>query len=106
MRETGSRGYKRRFMDTLEELYPGCMLLILDSGHIQGIPDLLMLWGDRWAAFEVKASKNASRQPNQDWYVNQMNEMSFSAFVYPQNEEAVLHALEQEFQARRTARLS
>lgn len=106
MRETGSGGYKRKFMDKLEELYPGCYLLLLDPSHKQGVPDVLMLWNGMWAAFEVKASKNAKRQPNQPWHVARMNEMSYAAFVYPENEEAVLHELQEVFQSFGDARVS
>ena len=35
-----------------------------------------------------------------------MNEMSFAAFIYPENKEEVLNAMERSFQARGTARLS
>ncbi len=106
MRETGSNGYKRKFMDRLEVEFPGCMLLLLDSSHIQGVPDLLMLWGDLWAAFEVKAHAKAKRQPNQPWYVDHMHQMSFAAFVYPENEEAVLHDLKEAFASARGSRIS
>lgn len=107
MRETGRSGFKRKFMDELEERYPGCILLHLDpNGNFQGIPDLLMLWGGLWAAFEVKASANAARRPNQPYYVEQFNHLSFAAFVYPENQEAVLHELEKEFSARGAARPS
>lgn len=86
--------------DLIKELkirFPGCFVTKLDSGHTQGIPDLLILWNDRWATLECKKSKNAKHQPNQNYYVNKMNEMSFSAFIYPENKEEVLHELQQAF---------
>lgn len=69
------------------------MILHLDATEIQGIPDLLILYEDRWAALEVKKSANATHRPNQDYYVDLMNRMSFAAFVYPENREEILHEL-------------
>ena len=69
--------------------------LIADPNYIQGIPDLLVLYKDRWAALEVKKSADAKHQPNQDDYVAQMNADSFAAFIYPENEEYILDKLQQ-----------
>lgn len=65
----------------------------LDSSYIQGIPDLLILYKDKWATLECKKSANASKRPNQNYYVDKMNEMSFSRFIYPENKEEVLNEL-------------
>ena len=70
-----------------------------DSGYIQGIPDLLVLFENKWAALECKKSKGAGRQPNQEYYVNRMDEMSFSRFIYPENKGEVLHELQQAFES-------
>lgn len=77
--------------DLKEKVLPGCMVFKMDQ--IQGIPDLLILYKDKWAALECKKSANAHRRPNQEYYVNKMNEMSFSRFVYPENREEVLNEL-------------
>lgn len=82
----------------LKERFPGCIVMKNDSGYLQGIPDLTVLYKDKWATLEDKKEENASHRPNQDWYVNKMNEMSFSAFIYPENKEEVLNAMEQSFQ--------
>ena len=68
-----------------------------DANYIQGIPDLTILYSDKWATLECKRSKNANRQPNQEWYVEHMDNMSFSRFVYPENKEEILNELEQAF---------
>ena len=85
----------------IKERFDGCIVTKLDSAHIQGIPDLLVLYKDKWATLECKRNSKASHRPNQEYYVNKMNEMSFSRFVYPENKEAVLDELQQSFKARR-----
>ena len=70
-----------------------CIVTKLDSGYIQGIPDLLILHKDKWATLECKKSKNAHHQPNQQYYVDKMDKMSFSKFIYPENKEEVLNEL-------------
>ena len=70
-----------------------CIVTKLDSGYIQGIPDLLILHKDKWATLECKKSKNAHCQPNQQYYVDKMDKMSFSKFIYPENKEEVLNEL-------------
>lgn len=77
----------------LKEMFPGCIITKLDSGDIQGIPDLLILYKDKWATLENKRNAKASHRPNQEYYVNKMNEMSFSRFIYPENKEIVLNEL-------------
>lgn len=77
----------------LENLFPGCMVTKLDSSYIQGIPDLLVLYKNKWATLENKRSKKASHQPNQDYYVEKMNNMSFSRFIYPENKNDVVNEL-------------
>ena len=70
-----------------------------DSSYIQGIPDLLILHNDKWASLECKKTANANRQPNQEYYVGIMNEMSFSRFIYPENKEEVLSELRKAFES-------
>lgn len=83
----------------LKEMFPGCVITKLDPNDIQGIPDLLILWKDRWAVLECKRSHDATHRPNQDYYVSLLNDMSFSSFIFPENKEAVLHELQQAFRA-------
>ena len=80
-------------------MFPGCMIMKNDPNYIQGIPDWIIVWEDKWATFEAKRSQSASVQPNQTWYVNRMNEMSFSMFVYPENKEEFLHGIQQAFRS-------
>ena len=83
----------------LKEMFPGCIVTKLDSGDIQGIPDLLVLYKNKWATLENKRSATASKRPNQQYYVDKMNEMSFSRFIYPENKQEVLHELRQTFES-------
>lgn len=81
----------------LKQRFPGCIVTKLDSGDIQGIPDLLVLYKDKWATLENKRSATASKRPNQEYYVNKMNDMSFSRFIFPENKDEVLSELEHKF---------
>lgn len=97
--------FKTQLVNELEEMFPGCIVVHLDPNEIQGIPDLLVLYGNKWAALEGKKSANATHRPNQDYYVDLMNRMSFAAFIYPENKEEVLYELQQTFNVRRSARV-
>ncbi len=87
--------FQSKLIKELKTRFPGCMVLKNDASYIQGVPDLLILHNDKWASLEVKRSKKAKHRPNQDYYVEKMNDMSFSAFIFPENKEDVLHDLEQ-----------
>lgn len=82
--------FQKELMDKIRDRYPGCVILKNDSSYIQGFPDWTILYKDKWAVLEAKRSKNAAKQPNQDYYVDKLNDMSFSRFVYPENSEEVL----------------
>lgn len=88
----------------LKERFPRCVVLKNDPNYIQGFPDLLILFRKKWAALEVKASEEAPKQPNQDYYVDLLDNLSFAAFIWPENKEDILHALELTFQPRRATR--
>ena len=81
----------------LKQKFDGCIVTKLDSGDIQGIPDLLILYKDKWATLECKKNGKASKRPNQQYYVDKMNEMSFSRFICPENKEEVLNDLQNMF---------
>lgn len=91
--------YQAKLIKRLKTMFPGCIVQKNDSSYIQGIPDLTILHGNRWATLECKREANAPKQPNQDYYVNRMNEMSFSRFIYPENEEEVLNELSEAFKS-------
>lgn len=83
----------------LKERFPGCEVLKNDAGYIQGIPDLSIFYKDKWAMLECKDSANAKKRPNQDYYVERMNKMSFASFIFPENKEEVLDDLQRAFES-------
>lgn len=85
-------GFQDKLRDELKEMFPGCYVLKQD--HFQVIPDLLVLHGNRWAALENKKSANAKKQPNQEYYVNDMNQKAFARFIFPENKDEVLSELQ------------
>lgn len=85
--------YQSRLIKKLRLLFPNCVILKNDAGYLQGIPDLVIFYRDRYAFLEVKAAKDSDVQANQHYYVDLLDEMSFAAFVYPSNEEEVLDGL-------------
>ena len=86
--------FQSKLIKELKERFKGCIVTKLDSSHIQGIPDLLILYNNKWACLECKKSANAHKQPNQEYYVELMNKMSFSRFIFPENKEDVLNDLQ------------
>lgn len=98
--------YQAQLIKRIKNRFPGCVVLKNDSALVQGIPDLTILWRFMWAALEVKTHADAEHQPNQEYYIDLFDAMSFAAFIYPENEEAVLNELEQEFETRWAACLS
>lgn len=95
--------YQAKLIRNLKRMFPGCEILKNDPGYRPGILDLTILWGGCWAMLEVKASASARARPNQDYYVRQMNDMSFASFIFPENEEEVLTALQEAFTSRGSA---
>lgn len=90
--------FQSKLKKELKKRFPGCLVLKNDPQGIQGIPDLLILYEDKWAGLEVKNERGASHQPNQDYYVRIMNNMSYCAFIYPENKEKILNEIQQTFQ--------
>ena len=91
------KDFQKDLMDEIKRLYPGCVVLKNDAGYIQGFPDWTILYKDKWAVIEAKKDKNAKKQPNQDHYVNKLDNMSFSRFAYPENKDEVLRDLARVF---------
>lgn len=101
--------YQAYLISLIKHSFPGCYVLKNDSGYLQGIPDLLVLFEDKWAMLEVKPKEPTGPddfEPNQEWYLEEFNKMSYGACIHPNNEEAVLNDLQLLFEPHRKARVS
>src|SRR4051812_365024 len=98
--------YQAGLIRRLKERFPGCEVLKNDPSYRQGILDLTLFFGPCWAMLEVKASATAAERPNQAYYVERFHNMSFGAFIFPENEEEVLTALQEAFASRGAACIS
>lgn len=98
--------YQARLIKKLRSLFPGCIILKNDANYLQGVPDLTILWGRRWAMLEVKVNEDYQLEPNQQYYVQLAHEMSFSAIITPFNEPEVLYELQLAFQPCECPRLT
>lgn len=92
--------FQYHVIERLNTEFPGCYVLKTDPEYIQGFPDLLVLYNDTWAALEIKKDRTARHQPNQDNYIYDLNDMSYAAFLFPENEEEVFNDLQRTFRLR------
>ena len=90
---------------------PGCIVLKNDGSNTpQGFPDLLILYRKRWGALECKRNSAylndpSMKEPNQEYYVQLLDSMSFSRFISPENKEEVLNELYSALGFNRPARI-
>lgn len=84
-------GFQDRLRDEIKDMFPGCYIFKMDQ--IQGIPDMLILYGNKWAFLENKKNVDAPHRPNQDYYVCLFDNMGFASFIYPENKDEVLEEL-------------
>ena len=89
--------FQKELIDDIKREFPGCLVMKNDSGYIQGIPDWTVLYKNKWAVLEAKREEKAPKQPNQPYYVDKLNDMSYSKFVYPENKEEVINELHELF---------
>ena len=90
--------FQSNLIKELKERFKGCEVIKNDANYMQGIPDLTIYYGNRWAMLETKRSEDAPHRPNQDYYVSLFNSMSYAAFIFPENKEVILNEMEQTFQ--------
>lgn len=93
------RDFQHDLIKEVKDKFSGCIVIKTDPEYLQGFPDLLILYKSKWASLECKKFANAKRQPNQEYYVGHLNNMSFSRFICPENKEEVLHELQQSFES-------
>lgn len=91
--------FQAKLIKELKMIFPGCIVLKNDPDYLQGFPDLTILWNDHWAVLECKRSEQESHRPNQDYYIDICDEMSYARFIYPENKEEVLDELQQAFRS-------
>lgn len=94
--------YQSDLIKRIKERFPNCFVLKNDEQYYQGIPDLTVLYGSRWAVLEVKRSMQEifDPGPNQSYYVDLFNDMGGIAdFICPENEEEVLDAIQRAFES-------
>lgn len=97
--------FETALISEIMRLFPGAIILKNYPNYLQGFPDRLILFRNKWAAFEVKASSLSRHRPNQDYYIDLLNRMSYASFVYPRNKEEVLDELQQALRSRRRTRV-
>ena len=98
--------FQAKLIKELKETYEGAIILKNDPTYLQGFPDITILYKDKWALLECKREENSNKQPNQDYYIQHGNEMSFARFICPENKEEVLDELQRTFKPRRSSRVS
>lgn len=98
--------FQSELKDELEDIFPGCIILKNDPNYLQGFPDLTILYKRNWAVLECKKSLDEPYQPNQEWYIEVLDDMSFSSMICPENREAVLYELQRAFSSRGVPRVS
>lgn len=99
------RDIQPRIISKLEKRLPGALIYKGDTRFKQGSPDLIILYNDRWAMLEVKRSATARKRPNQEHYINKLNNMSYAALIHPDNEEDILDELQRSLQTERCPRI-
>ena len=92
--------FKKMFKKKLKRLYPECIIVEADPTYFWSVPDVYFFLGSFWAALEFKRTEGSSRRPNQEYWVEVLDKMSFARFVYPGVEEEVLSELEAAIQNR------
>ena len=97
--------FQSKLIKDLRDLFPEGIILKNDANYLQGFPDILILEGDRWAVLETKKRTNARRQPNQEYYIGKLSDMSYAAFISPENREEILDDLQQALRSKRSPRL-
>ena len=93
----GESKFQACLIREIKNIFTGCVVLKNDPNYIQGFPDLLILYENKWAALECKKNEEATKQPNQIYYIDLLDKMSFAAFVNPGNKEEIIDELQRTF---------
>lgn len=98
--------FQSQVIRELKVMFPGCIILKNDANYLQGFPDITILYKTKWAVLECKKSLDEPYQPNQEYYIEVCDNMSFGSMICPENREKVLNELQQSLAPRRAARVS
>ena len=91
-------GFQAELIKELKAIFSNAVILKNDSSYLQGIPDLSIFVGNKWAFLECKKSRNESHQPNQDYYIQRALDMgSYGAFIFPENKNEIVEELRDYF---------
>lgn len=93
------REFQSKLIREIKLKFPGCIVLKNDEQYIQGIPDLTVLYRNKWVVLECKRSSRSKIRPNQKNYVDALNQMSGAWFIYPENKEEVFNEIQQLFES-------
>lgn len=91
------RTFQSNLIKDLKDKFEGSIVIKTDPRYKQGLPDLIIFHKDKWAALECKANPKSHKQPNQEYYVKKMNDMSFARFITPENKSEVINELQRFF---------
>ncbi len=92
--------YQQELKKKILARMPDATVLKNDANWLQGFADFTILYKDRYAVLEVKASSISSKQPNQEYYIDKVRrDGSFAEFIFPENESEVLDGLQRALQA-------
>lgn len=91
--------FKQILIKKIKEQFEGCQIVFLSPENFQGIPDIAIFYKNKWAMLEGKKNEKASIRPNQKYWIEEFNKMSYASFIYPENMEVVLSELEQAFKS-------
>lgn len=89
--------FKTKLIKEIKTRFPGSFVFHLDPTEMQGAPDLLVVYKDKWAMLEGKKNAKATTRPNQEYYVDLFNKLSFAQIIFPENAEEVLDEMERSF---------
>lgn len=97
------RDYQSQLIKRIKDRFSGCIVLKNDEQYCQGIPDLTIFYGSRYAILEVKRNMEEifkQPQPNQAYYIDMFNNMGGIAdYICPDTEEEVLDAIQRAFES-------
>lgn len=93
--------FQSALIKRIYEMYPEAIVLKNDPNYRQGIPDLIVLYRDKYAMLECKRDESSSHQPNQLYYIKMFSRYTVASFVYPQNVEEILNEIQKLFDTAR-----